>query len=447
MPSPSIGSVLPICFRSFRRWPRSRPASPPAPCRSLCPAGKGEAFWWDANAPGFGLRAYASGKRLWIAQYRDASGRTRRVGLGDLRTVKLDEAREAARKLLSRVELGDDPQAERKAVRNAKRVSVVVDAYLAAAAERMKPRSLAETTRHLRSHAKPLHHEAAASVQRADVVKLLAGIARGSGPVAANRVRASLSAMWTWALRSGELDGQNPVANVPKPGTEQARDMVLSDATLALVWRATAGDHDHDRIVRLLLLTGARREEVGGLARAELDGAMWTLPAARSKNGLPHEVPLGPLALAQLPARVAARDGEEPRALVFGEGDGGFSGWSKCKARLDGRMGKLLADAFRERHGRDPKPDDVRVPDWCLHDLRRTLSTWLNENGTEPHVVEAVLNHISGAAKRGVAGVYNRALYREQKRTALARWEAHVRGLAGLPALDGGNVVPLRGAA
>ena len=409
----------------------------PNTARMVCPPGKAEAFFWDLALPGFGLRAYKAGPRQWVVQYRDGTGRTRRPSLGDARIVELDEAREAARKLLSRVKLGSDPQAEKQVARRAVRMSALVEGYLADAEKRLKPRSLAEVKRHLEDHAKPLHREAVCEVGRAAIVKLLDSISRDSGPVAANRVRSSLSAMWVWGLRSGTIEGENPVAHVPKPGSEAPRERVLTDAELALVWQATAGDHDHDRIVRLLMLTGARREEMAGMSWEEIEGSLWTLPRARSKNGLQHEVPLGALVLAQLPPK---RDG---RAQVFGEGKGGFSGWSRCKDRLDGRILKLLQKAFREHHGREPETGEAACPKWTLHDLRRTLSTWLNENGTEPHVVEAVLNHVSGAARRGVAGVYNRAQYREPKRAALARWETHVRGLAETSGVVAGNVLAL----
>ena len=409
----------------------------PNTARLTCPSGKTETFFWDAALPGFGMRAYATGRRQWIAQYRDATGRTRRATFGDTRTVELDEAREGARRLLSKVELGSDPQAEKQAALKAVRLGTLVDAYLAAAKTRLKASSYALVKLHLEKHAKPIHRDTAGDVGRADVVKLLATLARDSGPVSANRVRSSLSAMWVWGLRSGMIAGDNPVAHVPKPSNEVARDRVLTDAELALVWQATAGGRDHDRIVRLLMLTGARRDEVGGMEWAEVARPLWTLARARAKNGLPHEVPLGPLAVAHLPTKQVGRD------LVFGEGKSGFSGWSRCKIRLDVRMAVLLSQAFNALHGRAPTPDEVTAPAWTLHDLRRTLSTWLNENGTEPHVVEAVLNHVSGSAKRGVAGVYNRAQYREPKRAALARWEVHVRYLAGLPDAEC-NVVTLK---
>ncbi len=111
----------------------------------------------------------------------------------------------------------------------------------------------------------------------------------------------------------------------------------------------------------------------------------------------------------QILREVPRRDG---RALVFGEGAGGFSGWSKCKERIDAR---ILASG-------------VKVRPWRLHDLRRTAATRMAELGTMPHVVEAILNHLSGH-KAGVAGVYNRATYRQEKRDALERWAIHVDGL------------------
>ncbi len=406
-----------------------------------CPAGKAEGFLWDAGLPGFGMRAYSSGKRLWVVQYRDGVGRTRRVSLGNAAVVALDEARKAARRELSRVELGHDPQTERQVARQAVRVGALVADYLADAEKRLGRHSVRALTANLQRHAAPLHHDAAGKVGRADVVGLLAKVAAASGVPTANSVRASLSSLWTWALRTGRIEGANPVQNTPMPGKVTTRERVLTDAELALVWRACA-DNNHDRIVRLLILTGARREEIGGLAWDELSGGLWTLPGTRAKNGLAHELPLGAFAAAQLPEQ------EVDRELAFGLRKGRpFSGWSAGKARLDTRMGKLLAEAFEEKHGRKPGEGDASVTAWRLHDLRRTFSTWLNEHGVEPHIVEACLNHVSGAARRGVAGVYNRAQYREQKRAALARWEAHVRGLVELPAAGEAKVVALRGAA
>ncbi len=186
----------------------------------------------------------------------------------------------------------------------------------------------------------------------------------------------------------------------------------------------TAGGSDYDRIVRLLMLTAARREEVGGMAWAELTrsrdpGCLWTVPGSRAKNGREHELFLPVLAVEQLPQ-------QRERALVFGKGEGSFSGWSAAKSRLDRAMHRKLVERFTKQHARAPEPYEVKVAPWRLHDLRRTFATWSNEHGTQPHVVEAILNHVSGS-RAGVAGVYNRAVYREQKAEVLGAWAAHIR--------------------
>lgn len=400
-----------------------------------CPPGCGEAFHWDADLPGFGLRCLASGARRYVVQYRTKTGGQRRASLGDPGTVKLDEARNKAREMLAQVRLGGDPHAAqqdaRQRARESVRVTGLVEGYLTAAAKRMRRRSLVETERHLRQHGQPLHERIAAEVNRREVTTLLASIAERSGGVTANRVRSSLSAMWTWAVMAG-LQDANPVALTAKPAVEASRERVLSDAELAAIWHVTEGDADHDRIMRLLMLTGCRRDEVGRMRWSEFSGDVWTLPALRAKNGQPHELPLSALAIAQLPRRhmiiVTACDDarHRPRDAVFGETEAGFSGWSRCKARLDARL----------------MTSGAKVAPWTLHDLRRTFVTRMNDFGlAEPHVIEALVNHHSGTAKRGVAGIYNRSAYREQKRSALAAWAQHLTTLVGQTAA---NVAALR---
>src|SRR5262249_17499244 len=127
------------------------------------------------------------------------------------------------------------------------------------------------------------------------------------------------------------------------------------------------------------------------------------LPASKMKNRRPHVVHLGPTAVAIL----QARDRSE-RPLVFGTGHGGFSGWSQSKARLDARL-----------------VETGPWGPWVIHDLRRAVATHMNEIGVVPHIVEAVLGHVSGS-KGGVAGIYNLAAYEPDKRAAMARWDAHL---------------------
>ena len=190
-----------------------------------------------------------------------------------------------------------------------------------------------------------------------------------------------------------------------------ARDRVLSEAELVEVWRASGSAGEYGAIVRLLLLTGQRRAEIGDLAWHEIDFERRhiDLPPERTKNNRAHIVPLSNEALAILHNIPKRTD----RDLVFGRGVSGFSCWSKAKAQLDRRIGHARMVS---------KP----MPPWTLHDIRRSVVTALNERGfAEPHVIEALVNHVSGS-KAGVPGVYNRAAYIAEKRAAIERWGAHI---------------------
>jgi integrase len=236
------------------------------------------------------------------------------------------------------------------------------------------------------------------------VAQELAKIRTARGPIAADRSRAHLSKFFGWMIGEG-LAEHNPVHGTNKTGSK-ARSRVLRDDELAAIWKAL-GDDDHGNICRLLILTGCRRDEIGSLSRSEinLDAKQIELPGSRTKNGLDHVIPLAPLALAIVQSR-SPREGSE---FVFGRGQGGgFSGWSNCKERLDTRL--------------DLAP-------WVLHDFRRTLSTVMHERlGVAPHIVEATLNHISGA-RSGVAGTYNRSEYSTAKRAALVLYSDYIAAL------------------
>jgi len=360
---------------------------------ALKPArGAQEAFIWDATVTGLGLRAYASGRKVWLLQYRDEHGRTRRIGLGDAKAIAPDAARVAAKAHLTQRAIGHDPATRRATTRHGRNVIDLIESYLASRRGHLRTSSLHETERQLRKYAAPLHREPVSVVKRGMIFELHRALTASSGPIQANRVLAALSSMFVWAMRAG-LAESNPAALVPR-NAEVARERVLSDSELAAIWHATGTGTDYARIVRLLMLTGCRREEIGGLRWDEIEGGMIVLGKDRTKTGAVHEVPLTELAMAQLPART-------DRAFVFGQGaDAGFSGWSKAKARLDASLGF----------------------EWRLHDLRRTLSTRLNEAGVDPHVVEALLGH----TVKGVAGVYNRAVYRARRREALQTWAEHI---------------------
>jgi integrase len=274
-----------------------------------------------------------------------------------------------------------------------------VDRYLL---HKRAARTFTHIERHLRKHAKPLHPLALAEIDRRRIAQLLAKIDVASGPVARNRVRSSLSAFFTWLVREGLIDA-NPVTGTGKANESPSRDRVLSQSELAEVWGTASGRFGD--VVRLLLLTGQRRNEIGLLrwSEVEFDRTMIVLPPERTKNKVRHELPLAPAALAILKEhyRISGKADPNPNdARVFRGID-----WAKGKAQLDGAL-------------KGVKP-------WRIHDLRRTCATGMAELGVQPHIIEAVLNHVSGH-KSGVAGIYNRARYEGEMRAALQRWADYV---------------------
>jgi integrase len=273
----------------------------------------------------------------------------------------------------------------------------VIEAYLQQAKARQRERSYEETERHLRKHAASIHHDRADAVRRADIAALLGRVSETSGPFAANRLRAALSALWSWGMRAGLIESESNPVTFTLRHPEKARERTLSDDELRAIWVATEGDGDYLRIVRLCTLTGCRREEIGGLHWNEVLPDRLLIGAGRMKGAIAHEVPLLPAITNVLPDRPADSEGS-----VFGRNGAGFSGWSKSKAALDAKLAK----------------GGVTMPRWTLHDLRRTFSTRLHDAGVEPLVIEALLAH----KQQGVAGVYNRASFRDAKRAALGRW-------------------------
>jgi integrase len=372
------------------------------------PRGVKDKTYWDDDLPGFGLRLRAGGSRNYIAQYA-IRGETRRMLLGSAKVLATHEARVQAQTVLAQVKLGKDPARDKQAQQDASgdTFGKLLPRFLERQRLKLKPRSFEETNRHLVQHAGRLHRlPIAAALNRRTMAGLLSELAGNNGPAAANRTRPSLSAFNSWLMREGYCDA-NVVLACNRAIEVGVRDRVLSGAEVAQIWRAL-GQDQYGAIVKLLMLTGARREEIGGLRWSELnlDGAIVTLPPSRTKNRREHLVPLSPHAveiIAAQPHRIEA-DGK-PRDLIFGRGQFGFRDWSGSKADLDAGIA-----------------EEGEPFDWVLHDFRRTLSTELHERfAVPPHVVEALLGHVSGH-KAGVAGVYNKAAYVDERRRALERW-------------------------
>ena len=247
---------------------------------------------------------------------------------------------------------------------------------------------------------------------------------RGVPGLARRRKGKSESVAWVTLARVGRLFSwlverrvieKNPCIGVSRPDTSTARDRVLSDAELHWFWLACdALGWPFGPLLKLLLLSGQRRDEVAGMTRTELsaDGATWRLPASRTKNKRAHVVPLSRAArdlIGSMPT-IAGK----PGFIFTTNGETHVSGWSKTKRRLDAKMAELAGEA---------------VPPWTIHDLRRTCAAGLQRLGVPLPVTERVLNHVSGSFG-GIVGVYQRHEYSDEKREALTRWAERVEAIA-----------------
>ncbi|MDP4006684.1 site-specific integrase [Methylobacterium sp. NEAU K] len=385
----------------------------------------------DATLPGLYFIIQPSGAKSWAVRYRHG-GRTRKLTLGAYPALDLAKARTEGRAALQSVSLGQDPMTERKVVSPPPThdlIGSVMDGFIERHVKpRNRPRTAEETIRILRTKVQPVWDgRKIQDIGRRDVIDLLDGIVDAGTPIAANRTLAALSKLFNWAAERGIVEA-SPCVRVRAPAIETSRDRVLSEGEIRLLWRACdVIGWPFGPFVQILLLTAQRRDEVAKMRRAELreDGTLWVIPAERAKNGWIHDVPLSAKVqaiLASMP-RIAGRAGY----VISTKGSSGISGYAKAKIRLDNAM-RTLARADAEAGGSDP--ESINIEAWRLHDLRRTAASGMAQLGTNPHVIEAVLNHRSGTIS-GVAAIYNRYQYLAEKRTALDGWAAYVDTILG----------------
>jgi len=391
------------------------------------PAGKNEHFEWDPELPGFGVRLRGNSKR-WVAQFR-VGAQQRRESLGDTRKVTLEAARKIARQRFAQVELGIDPAAERKqahakAAAAKLTLSVAADRYLDDRQAVIRPNTFKALQRYFAVHWKPLRNrpiDGDGAISRADIAARLQEITKAHGRIAAARARDYLIALYNWGQREGICSaGLNPVALTNDPGAGiPSRDRVLSDHEIGVIWRACKDENnDFSRVVQLLLLCGCRREEISRLKWTEvnLDTGVLTISGERTKNRRTRELTLPSLAMEILQSQVRRADHD----YVFG-GRAGFGGYSYYTMALKARIAE----------------NEGALPEWRLHDLRRTFRSGLARLGVPPHVAELCVNHIKG----GVEAIYNKYRYEREIKSALAMWADHVAAIA-----EGGksNIVALR---
>ncbi len=378
-------------------------------------ASRSEGFLWDDGIKGFGAKITKSGAVSYILQFR-MGGReasTRRYTIGSHGSPWTPAtAREEAQRLFLLIAQGIDPvEVEKQRRREA------VDLAFSNYAERFERSCVGRgwkvlVARSFRIHVKPvLGSKPLPKITRSDVVAVFD---RMPDCQVANRrnVFAVLRRMFRWAVSRGDID-RSPMEGMETPPAVKARDRWLSDQELARIWEHAPNTHPcFGPIVRLLIVTGQRREEVSSLSWEELEQfeRMWTLPGDRAKNGEPNRIPLNELAVAVLDA-VAGKSTWPRRGKVFSTSTGGgFTGYHKGKEKLD----RMVAE-----DGGDP------IAPWRLHDLRRTLATGFQRLGVRFEVTEAVLNHVGGS-RAGVAGIYQRHDWKAEKREALDLWNNHV---------------------
>lgn len=400
------------------------------------PPGKADHVVWDDEIPGFGVRLRAGGSRVWVFQFT-VGEKQRRMTLGaatpeSFKTVKDPDGsvvklgiRDQVAQLHARVRLGQDPAADKAEGRRraTETFESVSRKFLAFQKGELRPGSYRQVERHITRHWKPLGELQLKAIDRRAVAIIITDIKEEIGSVSANRAASTLSYFFTWAMGQG-LAEANPLIGIAK-FSEQARERVLSDNELALIWNAAGSDH-FGAIVKLLALTGQRADEIASLRWSEVGDHAISLPAERTKNARPHIVPLAKPALDILLAQPRrADDNGILRELLFGVGQRGFSGWSRCKERLDERIAK---------------ENGQPLPGWRVHDLRRTVATGIAKLEVQPHVIEAVLNHVTGS-RSAISRVYNQNTYEPEKRRALDLWANYVIKL-----VEGreSNVTPLR---
>lgn len=398
----------------------------------------------DGLLPGLYLIVQPSGAKSWAIRYRHG-GKPRKMTLGPV-APKLDGpeptptlgapltlagARSVAREQLQIVAAGRDPASEHAATKRASRDAATADRDLFGTAARTfikryakpKNKSWRETARLLGlrpdddgeivtidgglADPKVWGRRRVQEITRREIIDLLDRIVDRGSPVAANATLAALRKMFNWLVERGVLDA-SPATGVKPPARVRSRDRVLSDDELAAVWRAARSTpYPFGPAFRLLILTGARREEINGLTRGEIDGDTIRLAGDRTKNGEPHAVPLSIEARRVLDAVPRIGKGS---LLFTTTGKTPVSGWSKAKAMLD---------------------DAAGVHHWRIHDLRRTVATGLQRLGFRLEVIESILGHIGGS-RAGIVGVYQRHAFEPEKREALEAWGRYV-ALLGRP--------------
>ncbi|MFI8667358.1 tyrosine-type recombinase/integrase [Qipengyuania sp. NPDC077410] len=394
--------------------------------RSVKPNPKGDIYIWDTILKGFGLRTTPSGAQSFVFQYRVDGGPARRKTIGPVGSPWTPAtAREEVKRLLIQVYQGIDPvEAKREAKRKKEALNFkaysekFVELYLK---ENWKGTwKAAQQT--LQNVAIPRWANMAVNeISRADIVKVMDEYS--DRPARRKDIHSVLRKLFNWATDREDIE-VSPLAGMKAPKAVPARRRVLDDKEMVALWKASEkAGWPWGAFVRMLILTMQRRQEVAEMdwSEIDIDACRWVLPAARAKNDEEHIIPLSKLAMKEL-----NRLSPKPSGLVFTTtGTTPVSGFFKGKKALTEDMLEYLQACQIELGG---DPENVNLPNWRLHDIRRTGATNLQSLGIPVEVTESVLNHISGT-RAGVAGIYNRYKYDNEKRAALDAWCAKIEAM------------------
>jgi integrase len=368
-------------------------------------------IFWDQGLAGFGLMVTSAGHRSYVVQYR-ANGTSRRMTIKGV--LRVEQARREARKILGKVASGHDPLIETRKKQEAAKNSLrsIVDEYQRREGKKLRTADwrIAVLERHALPTLGAKHIE---EIKRSDIVRLLDNIEDNSGPVMADRVLGILSRIFNWHAGRSD-DFRSPIIRgmARTKNSERARDRILTDDEIRVVWQATeAPTGPFPALVRFLLLTAARRSEAARMRWSELSGRDWMLPAARNKTGVDLVRPLSDATMAVLAALPKIGTGE----YVFSTGRGGpYTDYDYGKKQFDVACG---------------------VSGWTLHDLRRTARSLMSRAGVPTDHAERCLGHVIG----GVRGTYDRHEYHDEKRRAFEALAAQIERIVDPQE----NVVPI----
>jgi integrase len=362
----------------------------------------------DSLAPGLILRASASGVKAWSAVIR-VGDRVQRVSIGRYPAVPLAGAREETLRLQRLAAQGGDLRAEaaaakRAAVRAAAEDVVtfgqVMDAYIEHVTRTARSwKNIASMLR--RPELQLFHPRAVTDVTKRELITAIDGVAAAGSPHGASNTLRYLQTAYRFGVER-DLIQHNPIERVRAPAPIVSRDRVLSPSELRRVWHAAGTMAPQwTAMIRMMILTGQRRTEVGRMRWEDVEGETWTIPRERTKKDRAQHVHLTPAALKLLAALPRPANGT---GFVF-SGDGGVTASSYFSAA------KTAVDQAAE----------LNEP-WRFHDLRRTVRSGLAELGVPEPVSRKIMNHASA----GVDGVYNRYSYAEEAKQAWGDWAAHV---------------------